>query len=119
MLKTLFLFLSHGRISYPRKFTSESTTVWSSFDSVIPIIAALVLLAIHLISSFFEIKLLMFICRKCKNFLLSGSHMVDLISGDLRIGPGFRLTTPDDNKRNLVYLYKIVYKNWYNFYILD
>ena len=77
-----FLFLSHQRISYPGKFTSELGTVWSSFGSVIPIIAAFVLLAIHLISSFFESKLLMFICRKCKPFLLSGSHIVEFIYGD-------------------------------------
>ena len=60
----LFLLLSHRRISYPGKFTSESGTVWSIFDSVIPIIAALVLFAMNLISSFFESKLLMFVCRK-------------------------------------------------------
>ena len=65
------------------KFTSESCTVWSCFDSVIPIIAALVLLAMHLILSFFESTLLMFIYRKCKPFLFSGSHMVELISRDL------------------------------------
>ena len=78
-----FLFLSHQRISYPGKFTSELGTVWSSFGSVIPIIAAFVLLAIHLISPFFESRLLMFICRKCKPFLLSGgSHIIEFISGD-------------------------------------
>ena len=77
-----FLFLSNPRISYPGKFASESGTVWSSFDSVIPVIAALVLLAMQLLSSFFKSKLLMFVCRKCKPFLLSGSHMVELISGD-------------------------------------
>ena len=83
-------------ISYPPgRFTSESGRVWSSFDSVIPIIAALVLLAMHLNSSFFKTTLLMFICRKCKPSLLNGSHMVEFISGDLRIGPGFRLTSPD------------------------
>ena len=42
-----FLLLSHQKISYPGKLTSRSGTVWSSFDSVIPIIAALVLLAMH------------------------------------------------------------------------
>ena len=64
------------------KVTSESGTVWSSFDFVIPIIVALVLSAINLISSFFKSKLLMFMCRKCKPFLLSGSHIVELISED-------------------------------------
>ena len=81
-----FLFLSNRGISYRGKFTSESGTVWSSFDSVIPLITPLVLLAMHFISSFFESKLLMFICRKYKPFSLSGSHMVELISGDLWIG---------------------------------
>ena len=45
-------------MSYPGKFTSESGTVWPSFDSVIPTIATLVLLEMHLILSFFESKLL-------------------------------------------------------------
>ena len=58
---TTALFLSNRRISYPGRFTSELVIVWSSFDSAIPIIAALVLLAMHLISTFFERKLLMFI----------------------------------------------------------
>ena len=57
----------------------------------------------HLISSFFEIKLLMFICRKFKPFLLSGSHIVELISGDLSTGPGFTLKSPDNNKSNFVF----------------
>ena len=42
-----FLFLSHRRISYPGRSTSRSGTAWSSFDSVIPIIASLVVLAMH------------------------------------------------------------------------
>ena len=42
-----FLFLSHWRISYPGRLTSRSGTVSSSFDSVIPIIAALVLFGMH------------------------------------------------------------------------
>ena len=78
-----FLFSSHRRISYPGRFTPESGTEWSSFDSVDPNTEALVLLAMHLISSFFESILLMFICRKCKPFLLNGSHMAEFISGDL------------------------------------
>ena len=62
------IFLSHWRISYPGRVNFESGTVWSSFDSVIPIVVALVLLAMHLISSFFESNLLMFLCRKWKPF---------------------------------------------------
>ena len=96
-----FLYPSHRRISYPGKFASESGTGWSSFDSVIPIIVALVLLAMHLISSFFESKLLMFISKKYKLLLLSSSHIVEPISGVLSIDPGFRLISPDKNKTNL------------------
>ena len=59
-----------------------------------PIIAALVLLAKHFISSFFGSKLLILICRKCKPFLLSGCNIVELIFGDFWIGPGFSLTYP-------------------------
>ena len=33
-------FLSHWKILYPGRFTSELGSVWSRFDSVIPIIAA-------------------------------------------------------------------------------
>ena len=44
---------------------------------------ALVLLAMNLISYFFASKLLMFQCRKCKPFLLGGSRILELISGDL------------------------------------
>ena len=65
-----FLCLSHRGISYPGKFASESGTVWSNFDSVIPIIAPVVILTMHLISSSFKSKLLMFICRKCKPFFV-------------------------------------------------
>ena len=83
---TTVLFLSNQRISNPAKFTFESGTVWSSFVSVIPIIAVLVLLTIHLIWSFFENKLVMFICRKRKPFLVSDSHLVELMSEDVWIG---------------------------------
>ena len=67
----------------PGKFTSESATVWSTFDSAIPIIAALALLGMNIILSLFESQLLMFICRKCKPCLLSGSHIIMFISEDL------------------------------------
>ena len=53
----------------------------------------------------------MFVYRNWKPFLLSGSYIVELLSGGLWIGPGFRLTSPDN--------YKGAYKNWCNFYILD
>ena len=43
----------------------------------------------------------MSICRKCKPFLLSGSQAVDFISRDLWIGPGFRLTSQDNDQKNL------------------
>ena len=55
----------------------------------------------HLISSFFESKLLMFISKKYKLLLLSSSHIVEPISGVLSIDPGFRLISPDKNKTNL------------------
>ena len=53
----------------------------------------------------------MFVCRKWKPFLLSGSYIAELMSGGLWIGPGFRLTSPDNNNG--------AYKSWCNFYILD
>ena len=83
---TTVLFLSNQRISYPEKFTFESGTAWSSIVSVIPIIAVSVLLTIHLIWSFFENKLVMFICRKRKPFFVSDSHLVELMSEDIWIG---------------------------------
>ena len=61
-----FLFLSHRIILYPGTFTYELVAAGSSFDSVIPIMAALVLLAMDPISSLYESKLFMVICRRCK-----------------------------------------------------
>ena len=37
---------------------------------------------VSFISSFFEIKLFMFICRKCKPFLFSDSQMLEFLSRD-------------------------------------
>ena len=62
-----FLFLSHWRISCLGRLSSELGTVWSSFDSVIPVVATLVLLTIILFHLFFELKLFMFICKKNVN----------------------------------------------------
>ena len=64
-------------------FTYESDTLRSSFNFGISIIVVAVLLAMHLNSSFVESKLFVFICRKYNFFLLSGSHIVELRSGDL------------------------------------
>ena len=59
-----FLVLSPQRILYPGMLTSRSGTVWSSFDFVIPITVALVLLALHFNSSIFVSKLFIFKCFK-------------------------------------------------------
>ena len=47
-----FYYIEDIFTTYPGRSTSKSDTVWSSIDSVIPVIAALVLLAIPLIPSF-------------------------------------------------------------------
>lgn len=85
---------------YRGRFTYESRAVCSSFDSY-PNYGSFSLTDNASYFIFFESKLLMFISRKWKPFLLSGSHIVEFISRDLRIGPGFILISPDKNKRNL------------------
>ena len=83
-------------------FTYESDTLRSSFNFGISIIVVPVLLAMHLNSSFVESKLFVFICRKYTFFLLSGSYIVELRSGDLWIGQGFRLTSLDNIKKEII-----------------
>ena len=82
-------------------FSSELGTALSNCDSVILVIITLVLLAMHFISYFLKSKLLTYLCRKCKLFLLSDSQMVEFLSGDFWIGSGFRLTSTNSNKRNI------------------
>ena len=95
-----FLFLSHQRISYPGSLTLRSGIVWSSFDSVIPIIAALVLLAMHFNSSSFWSKLSILIWRKCKPFLLSSSQMLVFLARDIWNGQRFRLKVAKATDKN-------------------
>ena len=44
-----------------------------------------------------------YLLLKVDYLLLSGSHMVEFKSGDPWINPGFRLTSPDNNKSKGTY----------------
>ena len=83
-----------------RRLNSIWRTVWLSFYSVIPIIVARVLLAMHFNSSIFRSKLFILIWRKCKPFLLSGSQILVFTAGDIRTSSRFRLTSLESSKKN-------------------